>query len=236
MKKVLSVLLAVILVATLSFNAVMLVSATSPQIIVSSTEAAPGETVDVTIALKNNPGVSSMKLKVAFPADLTLNKPITYNITEAGGQATQPGKVTSPATLNWVSPFEDVVGDYTFATLSFTVADTATAGDKAITVTYNQDDVYNLDEDDVVFAVTDGKITVTAPSCAHTNKTEYQAVASTCTTAGHGAYTKCNDCGTVISGSDAALPLDPNNHEGEGTEVRGAATATCTAAGYTGDT
>ncbi|MBO4734006.1 MAG: hypothetical protein J5662_05960, partial [Clostridia bacterium] len=160
MKKILAVLLAVVLVATLSLSAVMLVSATSPQIVVSSVEANPGDTVDVTISLQNNPGLSSMKLKVAFPEGITLNKPVTYDITSAGGQATQPGKVTSPATLNWVSPFEDVTGDQTFATLSFTVADDATPGDKAITVTYDQADVYNLAEDDVVFGITNGKITV----------------------------------------------------------------------------
>ena len=71
--------------------------------------------------------------------------------------------------------------------------------------------------------------------CAHTNTHVVETVASTCITAGHGEYVVCNDCGVIVSGDDTPLALDPNNHEGE-TEVRGAADATCTEAGYTGDT
>lgn len=43
--------------------------------------------------------------------------------------------------------------------------------------------------------------------CKHRTRTQYEAVASTCTEAGHGAYALCNDCGTLLEGSNAALPL-----------------------------
>ena len=71
--------------------------------------------------------------------------------------------------------------------------------------------------------------------CEHAASHVVEAVASTCHTQGHGAYTVCDSCGEVLEGSDAPLPLDPSNHDG-GTEIRDAATATCTATGYTGDT
>ncbi len=44
-------------------------------------------------------------------------------------------------------------------------------------------------------------------TCAHKNTTKVAAKASTCKVQGNAAYTKCNDCGTVISGSSAKLPL-----------------------------
>ena len=44
-------------------------------------------------------------------------------------------------------------------------------------------------------------------TCAHLEVTVVPAVDSTCVTAGHAAYTQCDDCDTVIYGSAAALPL-----------------------------
>ncbi len=97
--------------------------------------------------------------------------------------------------------------------------------------------------------------------CIHTNTTHYDAVASTCRIHGHAAYTVCDECGEVIEGSDAELPLsdhtggeatcnkravcaacgeeygqsDSLNHAG-GIEVRNSVSASCGADGYTGDT
>ena len=67
----------------------------------------------------------------------------------------------------------------------------------------------------------DSNEVITAPASLpldasnHANVNNVAAVASTCKTAGHGAYAKCADCGVITSGSDAPLDLDPANHEGE---------------------
>lgn len=50
-------------------------------------------------------------------------------------------------------------------------------------------------------------------TCAHLDVTVVAAVASTCTQAGHAAYTQCDDCGAVIYGSDAALPLLSHSYD-----------------------
>ncbi|MBO4734440.1 MAG: InlB B-repeat-containing protein, partial [Clostridia bacterium] len=75
-----------------------------------------------------------------------------------------------------------------------------------------------------------------ADFCPHASTHEVEAVASTCSTHGHAAYTVCDDCGALVSGSDAELPFDPNNHAGEGTEIRDVKEATETEEGYTGNT
>ena len=100
---------------------------------------------------------------------------------------------------------------------------------KSITLSYDPEDVCDIDENNVHFDIVDGGI-----SCAHANSSSEDAVASTCHTNGHNAYTVCYDCNTVISGSADPLPLDPSNHEGE-TELRGAAAPNCTGSGYSGD-
>ncbi|MBQ8857591.1 MAG: GBS Bsp-like repeat-containing protein [Lachnospiraceae bacterium] len=131
----------------------------SPQIIVESKTASSGDSVDVTIALKNNPGVASMKLKVSFDSLLTLEN-VSYN-SSIGGQSQQPQNMTSPVTLNWYNGSADSEGDWTFATLTFKVSEDAEADTTAnITVTYNADDVYDISETNIDFAVQNGAIII----------------------------------------------------------------------------
>lgn len=150
--------LAILLVASMLLAAIPAYATETPAIIVESVEAKPGDTVDVKIAVKNNPGITSLKLKAAFDSDLTLQT-VTYN-TDIGGRFMQPQTKTSPVTMNWFEGAQDVTGDWTWATLTFQVSETATVSAHAVTVTYNQADVYNINDDDVVFAVENGGVTV----------------------------------------------------------------------------
>ena len=135
------------------------VDVNSPQIIVESKTASSGDSVDVTIALKNNPGVASMKLKVAFDSLLTLEN-ISYN-SSIGGQSQQPQSMTSPVTLNWYNGSADSEGDWTFATLTFKVSEDVAADTTAnVIVTYNADDVYDISETNIDFAVQNGEIII----------------------------------------------------------------------------
>ena len=174
MKKVLAVIISVALIAALSLGVSMFVSAygADPTIVVSSDKISKGGTTEVKIILKNNPGIASMKLQVSFPEELSLVSYgedtywVKYNIADAKDFVFQPQNGTSPVTLNWVSPLENVNGDVTFATLKFKAAENATLGDKDITVTYNAEDVFKLvdgdtPEENVTFAVENGKVTVT---------------------------------------------------------------------------
>ena len=130
----------------------------APQIIVEGTSARAGETVSVTIAVKNNPGIASLKLKVSYDTSLTLTE-IVYN-DGIGGQFTLPQTMTSPVTLNWVNATSDSEGDWVFATLTFTVSEDTTPGTCPITVTYDPDDVYDLTETNIEFAVQNGSVEV----------------------------------------------------------------------------
>lgn len=72
----------------------------------------------------------------------------------------------------------------------------------------------------VTVKTVDGNYTdtcVVTVNCGHNRGYDVPAEESTCTKQGHGAYTVCEDCGDIISGSDALLPL--KDHEG--------GTATC---------
>ena len=133
---------------------------TDPTIIVSSATVSAGATdVEITIALKNNPGITSALMKVAFDnTNLTLTG-VTYN-TSIGGQNIPPQSKNSPVTIYWTDGFNNVTGDWTLVTLTYTVSSSAPKGDYDISVTYNPDDLYNADETNVDFDVINGKITV----------------------------------------------------------------------------
>ncbi|MBO4734141.1 MAG: hypothetical protein J5662_06650, partial [Clostridia bacterium] len=136
-----------------------------PEIEVESKTAKAGETVDVKISLKNNPGISSMKLVVTYGSGLTLKSPVVYDICPEDDpempQTMQPESFESPVTLNWISALEEKTGDVVYATLTFEVAADA-EGDQDITIFYNPKDIFNAREENVGFAVTNGKITVEA--------------------------------------------------------------------------
>ena len=126
--------------------------------------------------------------------------------------STNPGNAEETG-VTWTS------SDDTVATVSGTGLTGTVTGLKKGTVTITATHAHG--------AVATATVTV---ECSHVNTTEYQAVASTCTTQGHAAYTVCDDCGEVISGSSDLLPLDPNNHNyGAATYVWAADNTTCTA-------
>lgn len=129
-----------------------------PEMVIEEVEAtARSENVAVTLRVKNNPGIVSLKFLVEFDENLTLTK-VEYN-PELGGHNMLPETMKSPVTLNWVSPFEDKTGDWVFVTLYFTVADSA-KGTLPITATYDPNDIFNLTETNVEFRVSNGAIIV----------------------------------------------------------------------------
>ena len=75
-------------------------------------------------------------------------------------------------------------------------ADTSAEGTKTVTVTYESFTV------SYTFNVV----------CKHKDVTNFTANKSTCIAQGNEAYTKCNTCNRIISGSDALLPLTGHNH------------------------
>ena len=127
-------------------------------VIFDSVTASSGDTVDVTVRILNNPGVASMGLNVKYNSDLTLTS-ISFN-SAMGGVFTQPPLTNNPVKLNWYSALSNVEGDYLFVTLTFKISDSAEPGRKIIAATYDPDDVYNIDEDNLDLTVVNGYVTV----------------------------------------------------------------------------
>ncbi len=132
---------------------------TEPTIVISRATAQAGDTgIEITVALKKNPGIASLNLIVTYAEGLTLTS-IEYN-SAIGGMSQQPQTYGSPVVLNWFNGTADSEGDWVFATLSFDVSASAVAGDCDISLTYDPNNVYDITETNVSFDVVNGKITI----------------------------------------------------------------------------
>lgn len=126
---------------------------------ISSESGLAGTLVTTKITLKDNPGISSLKLNISYDSFLTLED-VKFN-DEMGGIFQEPQKYTSPVTLNWASPTANYSLDTTFATLTFRISEDADENTVSkIKVTYNPDDIYNMDENNIDCTVVDGTVTV----------------------------------------------------------------------------
>lgn len=160
MKK-LKFLVASLITMIMFCNMLQVYASTNPAFSVDKVTAMPGERVNVGINVKNNPGIASIKLKVQYDeANLTLNS-VTYN-EAIGGESMQPQQLTSPVTLNWYNGAADSEGDWVYATLAFQVSENANAGTYPITIYYEADNIYDITETNINFAIKKGSITVKA--------------------------------------------------------------------------
>ena len=170
LKSALSLLLTMVMLLSVVQIGVSAAETDKFTISVAEKTAFPGSTVDVDITLKNNPGVSSIGLNVGYDKKiLTLDK-IVYN-TQMGGTTQSSSLTDNPVTLLWINSSAKFKSDANFATLTFKVASSAKEGDVSdITLSYDEENVYNLDEHNVACQTANGKVTVTTLLAGDINK------------------------------------------------------------------
>ena len=236
MKKVLCLFLAVMLsVQIFAFGSVSTAAKDNPTFKISTVDAQKGATVDVNISVLNNPGISSVRLLVSFDSGLTL-KNVTYN-SEFGGQTVAPSKMSSPVTVLWIDALNNCNKNGTLATLKFEVSDKAAVNSKLnVTMTYDEDDVYNLAEENIFFDVVNGGVNVKGDvaSCSHNHKVAIDAKDASCTEQGWDTYYICEDCGQLFA-SDGTTEIAVRPFRGLKPHSGGKATCTqkavCTVCG-----
>lgn len=128
--------------------------------VVDDAGAVPGGSMQVNVRLENNPGVALMRLKISYDSSMLTLDQVTYN-TEIGGMTIEPVISNGYAILLWYNDSENVEGDWIFATLSFTVKESATVGSVSdIILTYDAEEVCDIEENNVVFSVDNGSASV----------------------------------------------------------------------------
>lgn len=180
MKRILALALALVLV--LSMGATAFAAEASGKFVVSSEMAEPGDVVQITISIQDNPGVASIELNVEFDETaLELTKVEKGTVVDPVGPLPEgafagffdpvdefPGEQPANRKLSTLTWFKDTASetaanntaDGTFATLTFKVKADATEGDYPVSVSFVEKNVHDIDEQPVPFTAEAGKVTV----------------------------------------------------------------------------
>lgn len=133
----------------------------SPEFVIDGTEAKSGEkNVAVTISLKNNPGIASALLNIIYDTDKLRLTGFEYNQELLSGCSTVPYNESAHSPfLNIINATQNITGDGVLATLYFDVNQKA-EGKALVTLVYDKENVYSIDETDIDFSVSKGFVNV----------------------------------------------------------------------------
>lgn len=132
----------------------------APSFQVGHVTGAAGQTVQVPILIKNNPGVAGARITVSYDKKLTLTDAQSADAFSAL-HYTGPGKYVSPCNFTWDSEKGMAAANGTVLTLSFQLPASAPSGQVyRITCSYEEGDIYNEALNNVRFEMLDGTITV----------------------------------------------------------------------------
>lgn len=141
-KKPISLLLSIILILS-AFTPISVFAGGNPIITVQSVAETAGSTVNIAVAIKNNPGILGATLKFTYDDNLTL-----VNATPGDAFSTltmtKPGNFLSPCNFVWDGQdlSNDDIKDGNIVVLKFTVNEKTVAGTKCmINVSYDSGDI-----------------------------------------------------------------------------------------------
>ncbi len=131
MKKISVILAVLMLVSTLALSAF---AADGASFTVSSGAGKPGDTVSVTVAIKNNPGIVGMQMDLTFDASVLTVVSCTSSDTRFlpvpfdAKNYENASKITLVRAVAPLGEIPIIKDDFTIATLGFKIADTAADG------------------------------------------------------------------------------------------------------------
>jgi len=203
----------------------------APHFKVESAAGKAGSEVKVVISIKNNPGIITAYLNIGYDAtklqlmgyeDLKLLPDGSFSALDANPFKAQWDGALLPGNLT-------VNGD--ILVLTFKILDGCQVGDVTdVTVTYNPNEVYDFNMDNVKFAVVNGTVTVTSHTWGDATYT-WNEDHTECT-----ATHSCTCCETAVSESEtvsAAIDTVPPTETEKGSTTY---TANFTKTGFTTQT
>ena len=160
-KKSISMLLSIILILSV-FAPISVFADGNPVITVQSVAETAGSTVNISVTIKNNPGILGATLKFSYDDNLTL-------LNASSGEAfsaltmTKPGNLSSPCNFVWDGQDlnDDDIKDGNVITLKFAINENTAAGTKCmINVSYDSGDIVDKNLSAINPELVNGCITV----------------------------------------------------------------------------
>ena len=157
--------LAIILTLVMLLTAIPAVSASAESaltVTVATVSGMPGTAVQVDVSIKNNPGIASIALDVDYDKDNLTLTDFSYNTEALAGASTTPfNAAASVPCLMAINYAQNMTGDFTLATLTFQIKETAGENVSApITLSYDEDNIYDIEENNVPCIIEDGAVNI----------------------------------------------------------------------------
>ena len=175
MKKLVTALLAVMMIASLASLAAFADGATAFHVMDTTVEEGATE-VTVTVNVENTPaaGITGAKWFINYDEALTLKKAEKGTFTAEGQFGTSQNLTDKPYSFLWALGTDAVKVDGSLCTVTFTLPEGAKAGDTySVSVTYSEDDTLDMNlESYKGFTMINGTISVVEKSVPSDTTTE----------------------------------------------------------------
>jgi len=118
----------------------------------------PGEEIQIPVTIDHNSGLSSLKFKVKYDDQVLTLTNVTFP-KRTGTYSSVPEPYTAEQTINFVSPLSSFSGTGTFATLSFSVKESAELNTLSeIEIEFDEDDIFDMDFNNVLLNASKGGV------------------------------------------------------------------------------
>ena len=208
-KRVKYSMLSIALTCALVFTAIFCVKAlTEACFSLSSAEGEIADTVEVKLNINNNPGITALSLSIAYSSDdlelLSIENAGLFSDSISNGQITD-----NPVTVSWfASNSSNVSNSGTLAILKFRIKENAVTS--IVSVSYDEDNVFNSDFENVFFNTTNATVKVLEKPVQE--PTAEPTEAPTETPQGDPCFALSSVSGSI--GDEVEINLNVNNNPG----------------------
>lgn len=136
---------------------------TTAAVAISSLTAYPGDTIQIPVSIRSNPGISAMKLTITYDPELLEYQDAAFDqafLDAAGAQTCINAETSGTIILDWVLAQTEYSENGDFAVLSFKVKAVAEAADAALTITYDPEDIFNKEHENQTFQIENGTVRI----------------------------------------------------------------------------
>lgn len=132
----------------------------APRISMTSTNEKAGEEVEIKINIENNPGITALRLVIGYDEDALEMTGFSFGDALASMNKGTSEYYGSDYSFSMYSATADLTDCGTLAIVKFKVKDDAENGEYPITISYDSDDIFNLDGDCVDFDIEIGAVLI----------------------------------------------------------------------------
>lgn len=180
MKKLISLLLTVLLLLPTGVCGICAQAEDAePEFVIGSAEGERGDTVSLTVSIRNNPGIIALRFSVQYDADVLSLESVTDGQLFGHGRTVFGTHLTAnPYTMYWEDSlsYENYTNNGVFVTLTFRIREGAAVGESPVTLILDNNSIFDCNVHPVPFQAVSGTVTVFDLSPFLTAKPEASAV------------------------------------------------------------